>query len=524
MASDGPAELAPGAPLSRTGSSSSSSSSSSGEEEDLEYYYYSYNEDLEDPSQGQLNNNEDPEYFQFDCLTRAQTEEWLHSLIQALAQKAQVSFHLAQLTLQQSQWFEAKAWENLPRYRLLVSPLTNPPSPAHPLSSPLGAPPWPVAAADPASPRGHAASGATESAPPTWYCQVCATEQNPARFSSLQCGHSFCAACWETYFECQMDQGLALTVSCMSNQCHLLAPQEFVMRHVRKPHIQGKYRDVMFHENVRSHPQLRFCPGLNCSILIRCVKPQAKRCTCSLCKTVFCFICGSYYHAPTNCETIRRWLTKCADDSETANYISAHTKDCPNCNICIEKNGGCNHMQCYNCKHDFCWMCLGDWRNHGSEYYECSRYKENPNIAHESAHAQAREALKKYLHYFERWENHSKSIKLEAQTTEKIKNRINDKVMGGSGTWIDWQYLLDAAALLAKCRYTLQYTYPYAYYMEPCPRKELFEYQQAQLEAEIENLSWKIEHAESTDRGDLENQIDIAEKRRSSLLKDFLAT
>ena len=46
-----------------------------------------------------------------------------------------------------------------------------------------------------------------------------------------------------------------------------------------------------------------------------------------------------------------------------------------------------------------------------------------------------------------------------------------------------------------------------------------FEYQQAQLEAEIENLSWKIEHAETTDRGDLENQIDIAEKRRTTLLK-----
>ena len=104
--------------------------------------------------------------------------------------------------------------------------------------------------------------------------------------------------------------------------------------------------------------------------------------------------------------------------------------------------------------------------------------------------------------------------------------------MGGSGTWIDWQYLFDSAKLLAKCRYTLQYTYPYAYYMESCPRKHLvsskplsykslinipffqFEYQQAQLEAEIENLSWKIEHAETTDRGDLENQMDIAEKRR----------
>lgn len=45
---------------------------------------------------------------------------------------------------------------------------------------------------------------------------------------------------------------------------------------------------------------------------------------------------------------------------------------------------------------------------------------------------------------------------------------------------------------------------------------------QAQLEAEIENLSWKVERAETTHRGDLENQMDIAEKRRTTLLKDFL--
>jgi len=49
------------------------------------------------------------------------------------------------------------------------------------------------------------------------------------------------------------------------------------------------------------------------------------------------------------------------------------------------------------------YVCVeSDWKTHGSEYYECSRYKENPNIANESAHAQAREALKKYIFYFER--------------------------------------------------------------------------------------------------------------------------
>ena len=41
----------------------------------------------------------------------------------------------------------------------------------------------------------------------------------------------------------------------------------------------------------------------------------------------YSFRCGIEYHAPTDCDVIKKWLTKCADDSETANYISAHTKD-----------------------------------------------------------------------------------------------------------------------------------------------------------------------------------------------------
>ena len=123
---------------------------------------------------------------------------------------------------------------------------------------------------------------------------------------------------------------------------------------------------------------------------------------------------------------------------------------CPKCNICIEKNGGCNHMQCSKCKHDFCWMCLGDWKTHGSDYYECSRYKENPDIVNQSQQAQAREALKKYLFYFERWENHNKSLQLEAQTYQRIHEKIQERVINNLGTWIDWQYLQNAAKLLAK--------------------------------------------------------------------------
>ena len=50
----------------------------------------------------------------------------------------------------------------------------------------------------------------------------------------------------------------------------------------------------------------------------------------TLCFSTISFRCGLDYHAPTDCDVIKKWLTKCADDSETANYISAHTKDVSN--------------------------------------------------------------------------------------------------------------------------------------------------------------------------------------------------
>jgi len=449
--------------------------------------YYSFNDD-EEGRASQFNNNDDPEYFSYECLTVASVEKIFNESIETVKEKLGVSHARAKQILHSNKW---DIEEILSKYS-------------------------PVARRSPSlSP--------TSSSNSTQFCGVCASNLVESDFALPKgCRHKFCKGCWQLHFEIQIQQGVSTTMGCMSPGCDILVEEDLVLSNVTKAGVAERYKHLSFLDYVRCHPNLRFCPGPNCPIVIKAMECVSKNTVCIHCKSRFCFKCGGSYHAPTDCETIKRWLTKCADDSETANYISANTKDCPKCNICIEKNGGCNHMQCFNCKHDFCWMCLGDWRTHGSEYYECSRYKENPNIAHESEHAQAREALKKYLHYFERWENHSRSMKLEAQTLEKIKNRIQEKVMSSCGTWIDWQYLFDAASLLAKCRYTLQYTYPYAYYIEPSPTKELFEYQQAQLEAEIENLSWKIEHAETTDRGDLENQMDIAEKRRTSLLKDFL--
>ncbi len=53
------------------------------------------------------------------------------------------------------------------------------------------------------------------------------------------------------------------------------------------------------------------------------------------------------------------------------------------------------------------------------------------------------------------WANHDCSLKLEEDTKKKMMSRIEKKVANGEGTWIDWQYLLDAVALLKKVRVSI---------------------------------------------------------------------
>jgi hypothetical protein len=47
---------------------------------------------------------------------------------------------------------------------------------------------------------------------------------------------------------------------------------------------------------------------------------------------------------------VRKWITKNSAESENLNWILANTKPCPKCHRPIEKNQGCMHMTCSQCR------------------------------------------------------------------------------------------------------------------------------------------------------------------------------
>lgn len=62
--------------------------------------------------------------------------------------------------------------------------------------------------------------------------------------------------------------GVSNTIQCMAQDCEVRAPEDFVLSHVAKPTLRERYQQFMFKDHVKSHPQLRFCPGPNCQVII----------------------------------------------------------------------------------------------------------------------------------------------------------------------------------------------------------------------------------------------------------------
>jgi len=167
---------------------------------------------------------------------------------------------------------------------------------------------------------------------------------------TLNCGHEFCADCYTRYVKARVTTESESRVSCMAAKCNVLLPESIILQ-LSEPAVVTSFRRLQQDNFMRDHEYLKWCPQPKCEQVVECHVPssQLRRIAPTVlcqCKNTFCFGCGLADHQPAVCMIAKNWLKKCADDSETANWIHVNTKECPKCHSTIEKSGGCNHMIC----------------------------------------------------------------------------------------------------------------------------------------------------------------------------------
>lgn len=227
----------------------------------------------------------------------------------------------------------------------------------------------------------HATSSALPPNPHT--CEVCyeditISDTRLTRAITKTCKHSphisICRPCVEGYINSQIASNGWDNISCPEAGCHEKLAYSDIHNLASSADFE-RYDEHLLHKMMSEGAKGGYlrCAQTNCSGGGWCDPSVDSFMTCPICSRTTCVGCNKPYHIGKTCaehEEDTRLLNekeiaaRAADVAKSDKYVKKHAKACPNkkCGYQIEKRGGCDHMTCTRCGHEFCWVCLASYR------------------------------------------------------------------------------------------------------------------------------------------------------------------
>ena len=169
----------------------------------------------------------------------------------------------------------------------------------------------------------------------------------------LQCGHFCCDNCFYNYLKTQINSAKVAKIQCFINDCDYVLNEDFILEKLKDDKaLVDKYKVFKQRAEIFLSTDKKFCPEPDCNSYLQQSKDKYVQCENG---HKYCYIC------------LKKWHGKSPCDEELDKDFQIWKKDkvvkqCPRCKIYTEKNEGCNHMTCTECKYQWCWLCEGEYQ------------------------------------------------------------------------------------------------------------------------------------------------------------------
>lgn|SRR3990167_8905122 len=349
------------------------------------------------------------------------------------------------------------------------------------------------------------------SASKNYTCEILGDEYPSHLMAHFGCGHTVFKDCMADYLQNEINtKGRGcISSTCPKDKCPYQVTEELVVQYCDKPTIE-RFQNIYLADYLESYPCISQCSNPGCDMYmtasetalnIKTYSLPSKDCSCS-CGFITCLKCKFAGHQPISCEAVKAWKSEIEGSVDKLNlqWKKNNTKKCPKCKVDVFKNTGCMHMVCFNCKHNFCWLCLGGKESHpNSHFASCNNPPSEDTDAPKDLTVNDQE-LSKLKFCLNRYLEHENSLKITLKKYKDSKevlagNSINTPTVNkflqrfpGS-----LEFYLDSYRELISARSFLMHTYPLQYTIKNQQELILFFETQHLFQIALENLTERLE-------------------------------
>ncbi|KAI4730217.1 hypothetical protein E4T49_02023 [Aureobasidium sp. EXF-10728] len=264
-------------------------------------------------------------------------------------------------------------------------------------------------------------------------CAVCEKDKPSGSFPDVssdmrhQHGANTCRECFNKYLIQQVKEGQA-RAKCV--ECQVTLRYAHVKDIVAKTTLMN-YEKVLLKLYVEEDEDFYYCMSAKCkSGQIHIGGEDMPIFCCKVCNHKQCMVCEIPWHEGETCDQYQA-----RHDNEiiqTESLIRQTSKICPGgCGARIERNGGCPHMTCRRCGHEFCWLCLGDWAPHATQGRCNNPVPAAPEADFYSAEIQARQDMRQARQNLRDFDDEQAEAVIAATTKPCPKCKVRIEIDGG---------------------------------------------------------------------------------------------